>query len=100
VKKLVTTLLTIWAALNAQPSFAWGEDGHKIIATLADAQLSPAARKEVNRLLALEPGQTLASIRHGPISTVTRPHQRGTTSISQEATAPTILSGTVRTGSA
>jgi nuclease S1 len=62
VKKLVTTLLTIWAALNAQPSFAWGEDGHKIIATLADAQLSPAARKEVNRLLALEPGQTLASI--------------------------------------
>lgn len=42
--------------------FAWGEDGHKIIAMLADAQLYPAARREVNRLLALEPGQTLASI--------------------------------------
>jgi nuclease S1 len=45
-----------------QYAFAWGEDGHRIIATLADAQLTPAARKEVARLLALEPGQTLASI--------------------------------------
>jgi nuclease S1 len=43
-------------------AMAWGGDGHRIIAMLAEAQLSPAARKEVNRLLALEPGETLASI--------------------------------------
>jgi nuclease S1 len=41
---------------------AWGEDGHRIVAALAQAQLSPTARKEVERLLAVEPGQTLASI--------------------------------------
>lgn len=42
--------------------FAWGNQGHQVIALLAEAQLSSAARKEVNRLLALEPGETLASI--------------------------------------
>jgi nuclease S1 len=62
LKKIITSVLTVWIALTAQPSFAWGENGHKIIAILADAQLSPAARKEVSRLLALEPGQTLSSI--------------------------------------
>lgn len=49
-------------AAYASAACSWGGDGHKIIAMLADAQLSPAARKEVNRLLALEPGATLASI--------------------------------------
>jgi len=43
-------------------SYAWGRDGHYIIAGIAKAQLTPAARKEVNRLLALEPGETLESI--------------------------------------
>jgi hypothetical protein len=33
-----------------------------VIATLAQSRLTPAARREVNRLLALEPGQTLVSI--------------------------------------
>lgn len=51
--------ITLGISSNA---FSWGADGHKIIAMLADAQLSPAARKEVTRLLALEPGETLASI--------------------------------------
>jgi nuclease S1 len=43
-------------------AFAWGADAHKIIAMLADAQLSPAAKKEVTRLLVLEPGETFASV--------------------------------------
>lgn len=55
-------LLACLMAVGTTPSFAWGTDGHRIIAMLADAQLSPAARKEINRLLALEPGSTLASI--------------------------------------
>jgi nuclease S1 len=54
--------LLCMAPLFSQSAFAWGEDGHQIIATLADAQLTPAARKEVARLLAMEPGATLASI--------------------------------------
>lgn len=52
------SILALWHL----PVLAWGSEGHEVIANLADAQLSPAARKEVNRLLALEPGQTLASI--------------------------------------
>ncbi len=43
-------------------AFAWGSQGHQVVAMLAEAQLSPQARKEVNKLLALEPGETLASI--------------------------------------
>lgn len=57
---LHTSLLTV--ALQGGSALAWGSDGHKIVAMLADAQLSPAARKEVDRLLAQEPGATLASI--------------------------------------
>ncbi|MDO8769443.1 MAG: S1/P1 nuclease [Burkholderiaceae bacterium] len=43
-------------------AFAWGTEGHQVIANLAQAQLTPKARKEVARLLALEPVQTMASI--------------------------------------
>jgi hypothetical protein len=41
---------------------AWGPEAHRLVATLAERQLSAAARAEVRRLLALEPGATLASI--------------------------------------
>jgi len=41
---------------------AWGIEGHRIIAALAEAQLTPEVRTEVNRLLALEPGATLVSV--------------------------------------
>ena len=41
---------------------AWGVEGHQVIATLAEQQLTAAARQEVARLLALEPGETLASV--------------------------------------
>lgn len=57
---LHTSLLAL--AVHSHHALAWGSDGHKIVAMLAEAQLSPAARKEVDRLLAQEPGATLASI--------------------------------------
>ncbi len=44
------------------PVYAWGADGHRIVARLAQGQLSPAARAEVTKLLALEPGATLESV--------------------------------------
>ena len=43
-------------------SFAWGRLGHQVIATLAEQQLTSAARNQVQRLLALELGSTLASV--------------------------------------
>jgi hypothetical protein len=41
---------------------AWGSQGHQVVANLAQAQLSAKAKREVDRLLAQEPGETLASI--------------------------------------
>lgn len=43
-------------------SWAWGNLGHQVVARVAQAQLDPKALAGVNRLLALEPGATLASV--------------------------------------
>jgi hypothetical protein len=43
-------------------ALAWGAEGHQVIAKLADSQLTPKARAEINRLLAQEPDATLASV--------------------------------------
>lgn len=58
---LVTCLLTFAALLPLQAN-AWGSEAHQLIAEAAESQLAAATRAEVNRLLALEPGSTLASI--------------------------------------
>lgn len=47
------------AAIGAR---AWGTDGHQVVALIAEAQLTPWAKAEIDRLLAQEPGQTFASI--------------------------------------
>lgn len=39
-----------------------GTQGHHVAANIAQAKLTPRARAELDRLLALEPGETLASI--------------------------------------
>lgn len=52
----------VLVCLANNPAWAWGREGHQIIAGLAYAQLTPAAREQVDRLLALEPGETLESI--------------------------------------
>lgn len=49
-------------AVTPHPAQAWGNQGHQVVAKLAQAQLSVAVRREVDRLLATEPGQTMASI--------------------------------------
>lgn len=54
-------LISIFLALPGS-AFAWGNQGHHIIASLAGAQLTSKARAEVDRLLALEPGETLMTI--------------------------------------
>jgi hypothetical protein len=56
--------LILALALSWLPSvaIAFGSEGHQVVAHLAEAQLNPKALTEVKRLLALEPGSTLASI--------------------------------------
>src|SRR5450830_521944 len=60
----VPSLVWAWLFAVCVPvqALAWGAQGHQVIATLAQAQLSVKAKAEVNRLLALEPGETLATI--------------------------------------
>ena len=48
--------------LGSAAAHAWGSQGHQVIAGLALAQLTPKARAEVDRLLSLEPGETLVSV--------------------------------------
>ncbi len=61
----VTYLLTC-AALPPLEAKAWGREAHQLIAEVAETQLTSAARAEVDHLLALEPGSTLASISTWP----------------------------------
>ena len=62
LRSSVCAALAALALLWGVDAHAWGAQGHRVIATLAESQLTPAARKEVTRLLALEPGHTLVSI--------------------------------------
>ena len=46
----------------ASPAFAWGRLGHRLVADLAQDELTPKTRAAVDRLLAGEPDPTLAGI--------------------------------------
>ena len=62
LRSSVCAVLAALGLLCSPDAHAWGAQGHRVIATLAQSQLTPAARREVNRLLALEPGESLVSI--------------------------------------
>lgn len=57
-----TLVIAVTSALMANTAHAWGTEGHQVVALIAQAQLTPKARTEVDRLLAQEPGETLESI--------------------------------------
>ena len=68
LKGVARTLVTCAAlvasvfASTVSNAHAWGPEGHQVIALIAQSQLTPKTRAEVDRLLAQEPGDTLASI--------------------------------------
>jgi len=62
IRTLTLALACIAAVVTPSPTLAWGAAGHRLIAEHALARLKPTARAEVDRLLALEPGATLASV--------------------------------------
>jgi hypothetical protein len=55
--RLCIFLLALLAAQTAaiRPAVAWGDAGHRIICQIAYLELKPAARKQVNALIALDP---------------------------------------------
>ena len=58
--------LAVILGLAMSSAQAWGRDAHRLVAELAGERLAPAARDAVQRLLALEPGATLASVSTWP----------------------------------
>ena len=54
-------LCALLATLAANSAFAWGAQGHQVIAHIAQAKLSKNARLQIDHLLAQEPGATLES---------------------------------------
>lgn len=59
-KGVMLVLLSCWLSLATQPSYAWGTQGHRLVARLAQQRLSVRARQAVARLL--QPGETLESV--------------------------------------
>lgn len=57
-------VLAAAAALVPSPAFAWGKTGHRVVAAIADAQLSGLARAHVEQILG--PGQSLADVANWP----------------------------------
>lgn len=53
---------TLLFALTAAPAQAWGPTGHRLVAALATRELSPAASREVARLLRGESDPTLPGV--------------------------------------
>jgi hypothetical protein len=55
-------LLALILTFLTSTAHAWGTQGHQVIANVAQAQLTSKAKAEIDKLLNLEPGETLASI--------------------------------------
>jgi hypothetical protein len=64
-KRLRLTVAAL-AVFAAPAVFAWGQVGHRIVADLAQRQLNPATRAEVERLLKTEQQTDLADIASWP----------------------------------
>ena len=62
VAACVVGLMGLSALLAPAAAYAWGADGHRLVASLAYEGLSPRATKFVDALLSLEPGSTIESI--------------------------------------
>lgn len=59
---LFSANILLLSLLASSAAHAWGAEGHRLIGEMAEAQLTPAARAEVARLLAAEPGATMSSV--------------------------------------
>ena len=60
--KTVRLAVVCALAVLPQSAFAWGPEGHAIVADIAEAQLTPAAHAEVSRLLATEGKRRMSDV--------------------------------------
>lgn len=61
-KKFCKLLSVLALASSGITAHAWGFEAHRMVANLTEPLLNASARSEVQRLLNLEPGATLASV--------------------------------------
>ena len=54
--------LSVVLALQPCPAMAWGTEGHRVVAVIAENSLEASAKARGDALLATEPGATLSSI--------------------------------------
>lgn len=57
-----SSALALALTLISTDALAWGAQGHRLVARVAESRLNPTARAEVARLLSAEPTPTLAGI--------------------------------------
>jgi hypothetical protein len=60
MKRLLVALLV--SLISATQAWAWGSEGHRIVAEIAEQYLEPATAREVRDLLAIENATTLAEV--------------------------------------
>src|SRR5580704_1231022 len=57
--RLLAALLSL-AACNPSPAYAWADEGHRVVALIAQRYLQPAVRTKVEALLATDDSGLLA----------------------------------------
>jgi hypothetical protein len=62
--KRIMAALALAAASVPAPALAWGKTGHRVVAAIADTQLSGLARAQIGQILG--PGQSLADVANWP----------------------------------
>ena len=62
MKSAAALVMAIVATLLCTSAFAWGPRGHRIVARLAEAQLTPQALAEAQKLLALRGARHLSDV--------------------------------------
>src|SRR5690606_26569792 len=62
MRRAAAVLFTLAALSAAAPALAWSVLGHQLVGELAQRHRDPAVNAEVERLLAGEPGPTLAGV--------------------------------------
>jgi hypothetical protein len=55
-------LLAVAATCGSGSALAWGQEGHRVVALIAERHLTPVAQAEVTRLLAIEGASGMAAV--------------------------------------
>jgi hypothetical protein len=59
--RAITAALLLLLGVRA-PALAWGSEGHRVVAEIAEQYLEPATARQIRELLAIENATTLAQV--------------------------------------